>query len=118
MAGVLKVVFLFTIFGHELTDSSNMFAIIGMALLVGGCDGRSAKRRDDRRTAYLFGLWLFASTGRNIAYYQCYCGYSRYITQFYRQCGGSCVSSTTDRRKRMGEKEVTVNIMEFLIIFA
>ncbi|MBB4037489.1 Na+/H+-dicarboxylate symporter [Dysgonomonas hofstadii] len=39
MAGVLKVVFLFTIFGHELTDSSNMFAIIGMALLVGAVMG-------------------------------------------------------------------------------
>jgi len=39
MAGVLKVVFLFTIFGHELTDSSNVFAIIGMALLVGAVMG-------------------------------------------------------------------------------
>ena len=39
IAGVLKAVFLFTIFGHELTDSSNMFAIIGMALLVGAVMG-------------------------------------------------------------------------------
>lgn len=39
MAGVLKVVFLFTIFGQELTSSTNMFAIIGVALLVGAVMG-------------------------------------------------------------------------------
>ena len=39
MAGVLKVIFLFTIFGHELTSSTNMFMIIGVALLVGAVMG-------------------------------------------------------------------------------
>lgn len=39
MAGVLKVIFLFTIFGQELTSSSNMFMIIGVALLVGAVMG-------------------------------------------------------------------------------
>ncbi|MDR1881690.1 MAG: dicarboxylate/amino acid:cation symporter [Prevotella sp.] len=39
MAGVLKVIFLFTIFGHELTSSSNLFMIIGVALLVGAVMG-------------------------------------------------------------------------------
>lgn len=39
MAGVLKIIFLFTIFGHELTSSSNMFMIIGVALLVGAVMG-------------------------------------------------------------------------------
>ena len=39
MAGVLKVIFLFTIFGQELTSSSNIFMIIGVALLVGAVMG-------------------------------------------------------------------------------
>ncbi|MDR2954378.1 MAG: dicarboxylate/amino acid:cation symporter [Prevotella sp.] len=39
MAGVLKVIFLFSIFGEELTSSSNMFMIIGVALLVGAVMG-------------------------------------------------------------------------------
>ncbi|MBK5722694.1 dicarboxylate/amino acid:cation symporter [Dysgonomonas sp. Marseille-P4677] len=39
MAGVLKVIFLFTIFGHELTSSTNIFMIIGVALLVGAVMG-------------------------------------------------------------------------------
>ncbi len=39
MAGVIKVIFLFTIFGQELTASSNIFMIIGVALLVGAVMG-------------------------------------------------------------------------------
>ncbi len=39
MAGIIKVIFLFSIFGHELTGSSNVFMIIGVALLVGAVMG-------------------------------------------------------------------------------
>lgn len=39
MAGVLKVIFLLTIFGQDLTSSSNVFMIIGVALLVGAVMG-------------------------------------------------------------------------------
>lgn len=39
MAGIIKVIFLFTIFGQELTTSSNAFMIIGVALLVGAVMG-------------------------------------------------------------------------------
>lgn len=39
MAGIIKIIFLFTIFGQELTSSSNMFMIIGVALLVGAVMG-------------------------------------------------------------------------------
>lgn len=39
MAGIIKIIFLFTIFGHELTSSSNIFMIIGVALLVGAVMG-------------------------------------------------------------------------------
>jgi len=39
MAGIIKITFLLTIFGHELTSSSNMFMIIGVALLVGAVMG-------------------------------------------------------------------------------
>lgn len=39
MAGIIKVTFLLTIFGHELTTSSNMLMIIGVALLVGAVMG-------------------------------------------------------------------------------
>lgn len=39
MAGIIKVIFLFTIFGQELTSSSNVFMIIGVALLVGAVMG-------------------------------------------------------------------------------
>lgn len=39
MAGVLKIIFLLTIFGQELTTSSNIFMIIGVALLVGAVMG-------------------------------------------------------------------------------
>jgi len=39
MAGILKITFLFTIFGQELTTSTNIFMIIGVALLVGAVMG-------------------------------------------------------------------------------
>ncbi|MFV0419512.1 MAG: dicarboxylate/amino acid:cation symporter [Dysgonomonas sp.] len=39
MGGIIKIIFLFTIFGHELTSSSNAFMIIGAALLVGAVVG-------------------------------------------------------------------------------
>jgi Na+/H+-dicarboxylate symporter len=39
MAGIIKIVFLFTLFGQELTSSSNIFMIIGVALLVGAVMG-------------------------------------------------------------------------------
>lgn len=39
MAGVIKIIFLLTIFGQELTTSSNIFMIIGVALLVGAVMG-------------------------------------------------------------------------------
>jgi len=39
MGGIIKIIFLFTIFGQELTDSSNIFMIIGVALLVGAVMG-------------------------------------------------------------------------------
>lgn len=39
MAGIIKITFLLTIFGQELTSSSNIFMIIGVALLVGAVMG-------------------------------------------------------------------------------
>lgn len=39
MAGILKITFLLTIFGQELTTTSNIFMIIGVALLVGAVMG-------------------------------------------------------------------------------
>lgn len=39
MGGIIKIIFLFTIFGHELTSLSNAFMIIGAALLVGAVVG-------------------------------------------------------------------------------
>lgn len=39
MAGIIKITFLLTIFGQELTSSSNMLMIIGVALLVGAVMG-------------------------------------------------------------------------------
>lgn len=39
MAGIIKITFLLTIFGQELTTSSNMLMIIGVALLVGAVMG-------------------------------------------------------------------------------
>lgn len=39
MAGILKITFLLTIFGQELTMTSNIFMIIGVALLVGAVMG-------------------------------------------------------------------------------
>lgn len=39
MGGIIKIIFLFTIFGHELTSSSSAFMIIGAALLVGAVVG-------------------------------------------------------------------------------
>ncbi|MDU1892384.1 MAG: dicarboxylate/amino acid:cation symporter [Dysgonomonas sp.] len=35
MAGVLKIIFLFSIFGYQLSFSSDMFMIVGVAMLVG-----------------------------------------------------------------------------------
>ncbi len=39
MAGVIKIIFLFTIFGQELMGTSNVFVILGVALLVGAVMG-------------------------------------------------------------------------------
>lgn len=39
MGGIIKITFLLTIFGQELTTSSNMLMIIGVALLVGAVMG-------------------------------------------------------------------------------
>jgi Na+/H+-dicarboxylate symporter len=35
MGGIVKIIFLFTLFGQELTSSFNVFMILGVALLVG-----------------------------------------------------------------------------------
>lgn len=39
MAGIIKITFLLTIFGQEMTSSSSIFMIIGVALLVGAVMG-------------------------------------------------------------------------------
>ena len=39
MGGILKIVFLISIFGHETALASNLFVIIGMAILVGAVMG-------------------------------------------------------------------------------
>lgn len=39
IGGVIKIVFLFTLFGHDTLSTSNIFAIIGVSLLVGAVVG-------------------------------------------------------------------------------
>lgn len=39
IGGVLKIAFLFTIFGYEMTGVDNFFMIVGVALLVGAVIG-------------------------------------------------------------------------------